>query len=193
MSHTSEPPLLFDSSSDEKLAPHQHNPDDSRRITSSSDDDDDGYEEALSQWIAAAQSNGMINCSKQIDLDDLGFRPKNLWDHVSDAQREGRCARVTDSLILHLGKSVDDPCVAREPDPVGEVVWMTFEEYRRHLQRRIQPTDIELMSMLALLPDVPQRKEGSERYYLVPVARKFTIKESEAKASRRLRRSGTRT
>ena len=53
------------------------------------------------------KSNGMINCSQQIVLDDLGFLTKVRSDKVNDKQREGRVGRVADSLILHLEKSVE--------------------------------------------------------------------------------------
>ena len=40
------------------------------------------------------KSNGMINCSEQIDLDDLGFLNKDKSDKISNDQREGRVGRV---------------------------------------------------------------------------------------------------
>ena len=46
------------------------------------------------------KANGVINCSEQIDLDDLGFLNKGKSDKISDNQREGRVARVADSLVL---------------------------------------------------------------------------------------------
>ena len=48
------------------------------------------------------KANAMINCSEQIDLDDLGFLNKGTSDKVSNKQREGRIGRVTDGLVLHL-------------------------------------------------------------------------------------------
>ena len=51
------------------------------------------------------RSNGMINCSEMIDLDDLGFLSKSRSDEVSDSPRVGRGGRVEDRLILHLGNS----------------------------------------------------------------------------------------
>ena len=51
--------------------------------------------------------NGMINCSEQIDLDDLGFLCKGPSVVVSINQREGRVSRVADSLVLHLADPVE--------------------------------------------------------------------------------------
>ena len=51
--------------------------------------------------------NGMINCSEQIDLDDLGFLCKGPSVEVSINQREGRVSRVADSLVLHPADPVE--------------------------------------------------------------------------------------
>ena len=51
--------------------------------------------------------NGMINCSEQIDLDDLGFLCKGPSVVVSINQREGGVSRVADSLVLHLADPVE--------------------------------------------------------------------------------------
>ena len=51
--------------------------------------------------------NGVINCSEQIDLDDLGFLRKGPSDKISNLQREGRIGRVSHSLVLHLAEGVD--------------------------------------------------------------------------------------
>ena len=64
-------------------------------------------------WTPTA--NGMINCSEQIDLDDLGFLNKVISDEVSNTQREGRVARVTDSLVLHLKDAVEPSSTWRMP------------------------------------------------------------------------------
>ena len=53
------------------------------------------------------RANGMINCSEQIDLDDLGFLCKGPSVVVSINQREGRVSRVADSLVLHLVDPVE--------------------------------------------------------------------------------------
>ena len=53
------------------------------------------------------RSNGVINCSEQIDLDDLGFLNKGRSDKTSDKQREGRVGRVAKSLVLHLADGVE--------------------------------------------------------------------------------------
>ena len=51
--------------------------------------------------------SGMINCSEQIDLDDLGFLCKGPSVVVSINQREGRVSRVANRLVLHLADPVD--------------------------------------------------------------------------------------
>ena len=56
-------------------------------------------------WTPIA--NGMINCSEQIELDNLGFLRKGPSDKVSNEQRAGRVGRVTDSLELHLADPID--------------------------------------------------------------------------------------
>jgi hypothetical protein len=53
------------------------------------------------------RSNGMINCSEQIDPDDLSFLHKNTSDSISNKQREGRVGRVRHSLVLHLADGVE--------------------------------------------------------------------------------------
>ena len=53
------------------------------------------------------RSNGVINCSEQIDVDDLGFLNKVRSDKTSDKQREGRVGRVARSLVLHLANGVE--------------------------------------------------------------------------------------
>ena len=49
----------------------------------------------------------MINCSEQIDPDDLSFLHKNTSDRISNKQREGRVGRVRHSLVLHLADGVE--------------------------------------------------------------------------------------
>ena len=51
--------------------------------------------------------NAVMNCSEQIDLDDLGFLSKGKSDNCYPQQREGRVGRVADSLVLHLGDVVE--------------------------------------------------------------------------------------
>ena len=53
------------------------------------------------------RSNGVINCSEQMNLDDLGFLHKVWSDKSSDKQREGRVGRVARSLVLHLADGVE--------------------------------------------------------------------------------------
>ena len=52
------------------------------------------------------KANGMINCSEQMGLDNLGFLYRFASDDVSHEQREGRVGRRADSLYLHLEKAV---------------------------------------------------------------------------------------
>ena len=61
------------------------------------------------------KSNGMINCSEQIDLDDLGFLNKGPSDEVSNTQREGRVGRVAHSLVLHLEDAAEPSSTWRMP------------------------------------------------------------------------------
>ena len=61
------------------------------------------------------RANGMINCSEQIDLDDLGFLNKGPSDEVSNTQREGRVGRVADSLVLHLTDAAEPSSTWRMP------------------------------------------------------------------------------
>ena len=53
------------------------------------------------------RANGMINCSEQIDLDDLGFLCKGPSVEVSINQREGSVSIVAYSLVLHLADPVE--------------------------------------------------------------------------------------
>ena len=53
------------------------------------------------------RSNGVINCSEQIETDNLGFLHKVRSDKTSDKQREGRVGRVARSLVLHLANGVE--------------------------------------------------------------------------------------
>ena len=53
------------------------------------------------------KSNGVINCSEQIYLDDCGSLFKVYSDNCYHQQREGRVGRVADSPVLHLGDVVE--------------------------------------------------------------------------------------
>ena len=81
------------------------------------------------------RSNGMINCSEQINPDDLSFLHKNPSDIISNNQREGRVGRVRHSLVLHLADGVE---------PVRR--WIM--PYPERLQVRLAAMDLGVFGVL---------------------------------------------
>ena len=90
------------------------------------------------------RANGMINCSEQIEVDNLNFLHKKTSDWVSNLQREGRVGRGRDGLYLHLKDGV-------EPSSAWEI------HYAQKLQVGLAVMDLDFNNEIPALSTAQQK------------------------------------